>query len=283
MAAFRLDPIIRTAGVCLVGALLPVQALGAEPGWLPVVVKTGKTPGFEPDMPPLPRVRGDTSRGAAPGVNGMVDDAQQDVPAPLPAPSSVGAIPSTRMLSPSDSARLKVAKTGEVSRAGDGTGAATMPDSDLAQRYCVSIADAAADARIAWQKAKLAETEKEIGERIAALEAKTAEYKAWLERRDEFSRKATQTLVEIYAQMEPDAASLQLAVMDEETAAAILTKLDPSISGGILNEMQPDKAARLSGTIAGAARVPKRRRAALPDAAEAAGDVPRQANQGGGR
>jgi flagellar motility protein MotE (MotC chaperone) len=206
------------------------------------------------------------------------------VPAPKrAAPSSVGAIPPTRMLSASDAARLKVIETGQIP-AREGVAGVTMPDSDLAQRYCVNVADAAADARIAWQQAKLAEAEQKIGKRIAALEAKTAEYKAWLERRNEFSRKATETLVQIYAQMEPDAAALQLAEMNEETAAALLVKLDPPASGAILNEMQPGKAARLSGTIAGAARVREKRPAAARDPAMPAdAAAPRAANRGGGR
>lgn len=201
----------------------------------------------------------------------------------MSAADTVGAIPSTRVLSAADSARLEVATAGELPRAAGSAAAVTIPDSDLAQRYCVSVADAAADARIAWQKAKLAETEQELGKRIAALEAKSAEYKAWLERRDEFSRRATNTLVQIYARLEPDAAALQLAAMDEETAAAVLTKLEPQNSSAILNEMQPEKAARLTGTIAGAARVPPRVTGAAPAAAGHAGDVPAEADRGGPR
>jgi flagellar motility protein MotE (MotC chaperone) len=43
--------------------------------------------------------------------------------------------------------------------------------------------------------------------------------------------------------------------MDEETAAAVLTKLNPRNASAILNEMPAAQAARLTGTIAGAARV----------------------------
>jgi flagellar motility protein MotE (MotC chaperone) len=157
----------------------------------------------------------------------------------------------TRHLSPEDAARLSAVPPQLPARA---EGPAIAPESDLARRYCVAIADTAADARIAWQKAKLAEVEQQIGKRIAALEAKTAEYKSWLERREEFSRRATETLRQIYSKMEPDAAAPQLVAMDEETAASILAKLDPHSTSAILNEMQPEKAARLAATIAGAAR-----------------------------
>jgi flagellar motility protein MotE (MotC chaperone) len=192
------------------------------------------------------------------------------------------AVQATRHLSNEDESRLAVAGGGQRPHPAENGAAVTMPDSDLAQRYCVSVTDAAADARIAWQKAKLAEAEQEIDKRIAALEAKTAEYKTWLERRDEFSRRATNTLVQIYARMEPDSAAPQLVAMDEETAAAVLAKLDPRSSSAILNEMPADKAARLTATIAGAARVPTMiKRAAQAAAGYAGAAAPAQAKQGG--
>lgn len=123
----------------------------------------------------------------------------------------------------------------------------------LARDYCVNIADAAADARFAWQKKTLADLEKELGQRIALLDQKIAEYQRWVARRDEFSQKARENLVIIYSRMRPDAAAAQLTAIDLETAAAVLTKLDPRNASAILNEMDPTYAARLTGTIAGAA------------------------------
>ena len=87
------------------------------------------------------------------------------------------------------------------------------------------------------------------------LEAKTAEYQKWLARRDEFSKRAQETVVTIYARMKPEAAAAQLVAMDEETAAAVLTKLDPRNASAILSEMEATQAARLAATIAGAANV----------------------------
>ena len=124
-----------------------------------------------------------------------------------------------------------------------------------ARDYCLNIADAAADARFAWQKKVLAEIEQEIAKRVELLEAKTAEYQRWLARRDEFSKKAQESVVTIYARMRPDAAAAQLVAMDEETAAAVLTKLDPRNASAILNEMDATQAARLTATIGGAANV----------------------------
>lgn len=125
-----------------------------------------------------------------------------------------------------------------------------------AREYCASIADAAADARVAWQKKTLADLDIEIGKRIALLEAKTEEFRQWVARRDAFSKKAHDGLIRIYARMRPDAAAMQLANIDEETAASLLTKLEPRNASAILGEMEPAKAARLTATISGAAKVP---------------------------
>ena len=54
---------------------------------------------------------------------------------------------------------------------------ADLPEGDprLAREYCLNIADAAVDARFAWQKKTLADLEQEIAKRVELLEAKTAE------------------------------------------------------------------------------------------------------------
>jgi flagellar motility protein MotE (MotC chaperone) len=124
-----------------------------------------------------------------------------------------------------------------------------------AEDYCTNIANPAADARFAWQKKVLSDMEQEIAKRIALLEEKTAEYQKWLARRDEFSQKANETVLRIYARMRPDAAAAQLAALDEETAASVLTKLEPRSASLILNEMEPAQAVRLTATISGAGKV----------------------------
>ncbi len=130
-----------------------------------------------------------------------------------------------------------------------------------ASRYCSNIADAAIDARITWQRQNLAEVEKQVQQKTAELEAKTAEYQRWLARRDEFAEKAKKAVVDIYTKMKPDAAALQLAALDEETAAALIIKLDPRTASAVMNEMDPAQAARLTAIISGAAKgpVPPRR------------------------
>jgi flagellar motility protein MotE (MotC chaperone) len=139
------------------------------------------------------------------------------------------------------------------------TGQTTPVDRSPAAQYCSNIADAAIDARIAWQRQNLAEAEKQIAARTEELEAKTAEYQRWLARRDEFSEKAKKVVVDIYTKMKPDAAAQQLQVLEEETAAAVLVKLDARSASAVMNEMEPVKAARLTAIISGSARGPQSR------------------------
>jgi flagellar motility protein MotE (MotC chaperone) len=128
-----------------------------------------------------------------------------------------------------------------------------------AGQYCTNIADAAIDARIAWQRQNLAEAEKQIQQKATELEAKTAEFQRWLQRRDEFVEKAKKTIVDIYTKMRPDAAALQLQSLDEETAAAVLVKLDARTASAVMNEMDPMQAARLTSIISGASKLPRPR------------------------
>jgi len=277
-----------TAAALLLGMLLGAAPVAAQQGWAPVVSKESKleraqnrnvrpheVSKIERALAGIP-LQMAAPKPAAPAANAPVvitplPAVSKAQPAPSPAAvteittGSIGASGSTQMLSPTDAARLFAEKddagTSELT-----TGAVDGQGSDLSRGYCANIAVAATDARIALQKMKLAEVEREITKRIATLEAKTAEYKAWVERRDEFLKRATNSLVKIYAQMEPDAAAQQLVSMDEETAASLLMKADPQNASAILNEMPPDKAARLTATIAGAARVAERAAAARPQA-----------------
>jgi flagellar motility protein MotE (MotC chaperone) len=123
-----------------------------------------------------------------------------------------------------------------------------------ARQYCINIANPAADARLLWQKKTVADAEQELDKRIALLEEKTAEYRQWMARRDEFSKKAQDYLLNIYSRMKVEAAASQLAAMDEETAAAILFKLEPKNASAILNEFPAAQAARLAAAIHGASK-----------------------------
>jgi flagellar motility protein MotE (MotC chaperone) len=131
------------------------------------------------------------------------------------------------------------------------------PDATAVQQYCFNTADPAADARFAWQAKKISDMEAELEKRVALLEAKTEEFKSWLARRDEFSKKAQEKLVAFYTRMRPDAAALQLAAVDEEMAAAVLMKIDAKAASPILSEMDPARAAKIAGIISGAGKIPR--------------------------
>ncbi|ONF49966.1 MotE family protein [Methylobacterium radiotolerans] len=138
--------------------------------------------------------------------------------------------------------------------------------------YCAGIADAAADARFTWQKETLTALAKDVEVRIGQLEAKRAEYEAWLKRRQAFLAKADESVTAIYARMRPEAASQQLTAMDSEAAAAILTRLDARIASAILNEMEPGRAARLANVITNTP--PKKLAPSRPDDASRASPEP---------
>lgn len=254
------------AGLLLIGLLVPMAARAAEQGWTTVVESKSEAMRRHmqslPSAPPPGRIKPATKPVAAPLPQPKALPkavAKVDVPALVPVDESeitTGAInpaKSEPAASPADSARLftddAITPPSELT-----TGTVDGQGSDLSRSYCVSISSAAADTRTAMQMSKLAEMEKQVGRRIAALEAKTAEYKSWVERREQILKRATTSLVKIYTQMEPDAAALQFVSMEEETAASILFKLEPASASAILNEMAPEKAARLAAGIAGAAR-----------------------------
>jgi flagellar motility protein MotE (MotC chaperone) len=233
----------------------------ADRGWAPVVVLAAEEKLAQQPAP---------SR-AAPAIEQAPQAAKSSPVEVAPARSPASALPERNAAAgaksesvPPDAAKLVQRPESSVREPGsdpamkslDAAGTGASP----AQQYCANIADAAADARFAWQKNTLAEVQQEVDRRVAMLEAKIAEYQKWLARRDEFSKKANQSLVNIYSRMRPDAAALQLVKMDEETAAAVLIKLDARIASLILNEIPPAQAARLAGTIAGAARIPPDRK-----------------------
>jgi flagellar motility protein MotE (MotC chaperone) len=287
MGHASLDLISSAAGgLLLLGALLSAPSMAADEGWVAVVAKVSKAERVLSALPPMPEPKPPMVKKMPPAAtNAAAVPPRAEVAGPAAGADivtgSIDAVQSTRDLSPNDS-RLSAEDAPPDALI---TGAVDTPGSDLARGYCVNIAGAAADARLALQRAKLVEAEREIGKRIAVLEAKAAEYKAWVERRDEFLKRATNSLVKIYTLMEPDAAALQLVAMDEESAAALLVKLEPQNASAILNEMVPEKAARLTATIAGAVRAP--RPAGVPASAAGPagprGEAPERPNPDEGR
>ncbi len=119
------------------------------------------------------------------------------------------------------------------------------------QQYCTNIRDAAAEARFEWQMQALEELEAQIEQRIADLNTRQAEFEDWLRRREEFVARAKENLVAVYANMRPDAAAQQLAILGDEEAASVLSNLVPRSASAILNEMPPERAAQLALAMAG--------------------------------
>ncbi len=220
---------MRLAGVA--GALIFAGTVAiAQQGWEPQV-------SVGPALPKAPARA--PARMAAPKAKSAMQ----------PVPAFEMAVEAAIM---SEERKVTAPKAAPVSTANLETGSIKGPRAD---DYCANIANPAADARFAWQKKMLADMEQEIVKRIAVLEEKTAEYQKWLARRDEFSKKANETVLRIYARMRPDAAAVQLAALDEETAAAVLTKLEPRTASLILNDMESNQAVRLTAIISGAGKV----------------------------
>lgn len=201
-----------------------------------------------------------TSDAPVPAAPAM-PTAEEAPPIPDPLPEAVV----TPVAKPAIAGKTKEADDRSAgTAAAEATGKASVPEkladgANVAQQYCFNIADAAKDARYAWQKKTLADIEGELNKRIALLDERTAEYQKWLARRDEFIRTAEENVVKIYAGMKADTAATQLALMNEEAAAAVLAKLNTRNASAILNEMDPGKAAKLTMIITGAAKLRKKK------------------------
>ena len=129
--------------------------------------------------------------------------------------------------------------------------APTQEASGDVKRYCTSIAVAAGDARFAYQTARLAEVETRIKAKVQELDAKTAEVRGWIQRRDAIQKQAAEKLVGIYAKMRPETAATQIVMLDDDMAAAILGQLTPRQASAIFNELVPERAGKLAAMIAG--------------------------------
>jgi flagellar motility protein MotE (MotC chaperone) len=123
-------------------------------------------------------------------------------------------------------------------------------ESDIA-RYCANFAPLAAESRMAYQTKLLIALEAEVKKRISELETQEAEARDWVTKREALLKSANEDVVAIYAKMEPEAAAAQIGAMGDAAGAAILVKLNPRAAGGILGEMDAEKAARLTNLIAG--------------------------------
>jgi flagellar motility protein MotE (MotC chaperone) len=129
---------------------------------------------------------------------------------------------------------------------------ATDASGDGVSRFCGNVAPVAAEARIAWQTKRLSELDAQLRQRISDLDSKEAEARDWVTKRETMMNAAGDEVVAIYSKMDPEAASAQMAAMDESIAAGVLAKLKANVASAILNEMDPAKAGRLTGILSGA-------------------------------
>jgi len=127
-----------------------------------------------------------------------------------------------------------------------------MTSQEEIKQFCTNIADPARDQRYLLQKQELEKLRADVDSRIAEMNKRKEEYQDWLKRRDVFLKQAEAGLTDIYKNMKPDAAALQLEKAKTEIAAAVIMRLGPRQSSLILNEMDPEKAAVIANIIASA-------------------------------
>lgn len=124
---------------------------------------------------------------------------------------------------------------------------------DDIRRFCANITDAARERRYAVQREELEKLRADIEAKIAAMDEKRVALERWAKRREDFSKMASEGLVEVYAKMRPDAAAQRMEKLPSDLTAALLTKLAPRAAGTILNEMSPDQAATVTVIMSAAA------------------------------
>lgn len=124
----------------------------------------------------------------------------------------------------------------------------------VSDQYCRAVLEPAREARYAHQTAEIEALSRALDDRMAKIELRIAELKEWVARREDFANRTNEQLVTIYSGMRPEAASEQLAKLEESAAAAILSKLAPRVASQILNDMPPERAAKLAMILMGASR-----------------------------
>jgi len=140
---------------------------------------------------------------------------------------------------------------------------------DDTSRFCQNIDDAAADAHFELRRRELETLRTQVDERITILEQKRQEYEIWLKKRDDFLGRTQDSFVGIISKMKPDAASAQLALVDDMTVAGLMLKLKPAIASTIMNELPAEKAANITHILASAQKLPdKKQQTSIPQPVE---------------
>lgn len=118
-------------------------------------------------------------------------------------------------------------------------------------RFCEKAVPSVQEFRILTQKKELDALDKKLKERIEALDKLSKSTQELLDRREQQMSKANESVVAIYAKSDPEAAAKQLDEMQDDFAAAILSKLPPQRAGAILGEMNASKASKIVNVMRG--------------------------------
>lgn len=265
----------REAGLRLGGAILVLAAAFCEAetalaeqaaGWQAVVATAESSSAEESKSPPQPVGALKLLNGAKPTPTaGPVKDTATPeserapeaprtpgTPAAAPALSPAAA---TQVLSPPSPASSSPPSSPPTSPPAQTPPSANALSGALARDYCKVVLNQAAVAKIAGEKQKVKGMQTEVDKRIGELEKAITEHKDWLRKRQEFLDKAQEVVVKLYAGMPAEAAAQRLSAVTEDMAAAILSKLNAKSGSSILADIEPQRAARITAHMAGAAEI----------------------------
>jgi flagellar motility protein MotE (MotC chaperone) len=138
------------------------------------------------------------------------------------------------------------------------------------EAYCAAVREDLANREAALDKLELKQLATAVDTQLTELEKRIASHKEWLAKREEFSVRLQDSLIQIYAKMQAESAAPRLSAMPDTTAASILLGLDTRQASAILSEMEALKAAHISSLVAAAADVGGiKPRASAPQARQA--------------
>ncbi len=117
------------------------------------------------------------------------------------------------------------------------------------QQSCINVANAIASARLEIQQKLLSDLEQRVQLKTSELQSKRAQFQETIDHYESIVRNVDDILINIYSKMKPESAALQLANLDDDSAAGLLLKLKPKSAGAILSEMDAYHAALLAKKI----------------------------------
>jgi flagellar motility protein MotE (MotC chaperone) len=126
---------------------------------------------------------------------------------------------------------------------------ATPAPADAEIDYCRAFASKAREVRFARQQQQLNDLKADIETQLVALNTKTEELKAWVERRDKIKASVSEKLVKVYTNIEAEIAAAQLQKLDVELVSALLQQLNPKAAGEIMSAMEAAFASKLTQSM----------------------------------